>query len=132
MKIVKMILWVLGGFILIGCVSVFLMNAGMGSIKAMGIDTVDLSRLADGLYRGSFKRGRWAFRVEVTVKDHRIEKVDLVGDPEWQIKEEMASELIGRIIRNQSPKVDAISGATVTCKAFLKAVENALNSEPVR
>ena len=32
--------------------------------------------------------------------------------------------------RSGSTKVDAVSGATVTSKAFLKAIENALASTP--
>jgi major membrane immunogen (membrane-anchored lipoprotein) len=33
----------------------------------------------------------------------------------------------GRVIREQSLQVDTISGATLTSKAFLKAIENALD-----
>lgn len=37
-------------------------------------------------------------------------------------------ELIGRILDKQQVAVDAYTGATVTSKAFLKAVENALTN----
>ncbi len=127
---IKVVLWILGVLVLLVAVSVPIMNIGMGEVKGLEIGAVDLSKLADGTYRGSFKRGRWAYKVEVTIKDHRIEKIVLLDD-KWKVMEKVGSELVGRIIQRQSPQVDVVSQATVTSKALLKAVENALNSEPV-
>lgn len=40
---------------------------------------------------------------------------------------DLTDELFARVIRAQSLQVDTISGATLTSKAYLKGVENALN-----
>ena len=39
-----------------------------------------------------------------------------------------AAAVVAGIIQNQTPNVDAISGATTTSKAIMKAVENALTN----
>ncbi|NPV71888.1 MAG: FMN-binding protein [Firmicutes bacterium] len=126
MKLVLIILGVvvvlIGGFMLI-------FNAGMGEIKAMSIGQVDLSKIPDGVYRGSFKRGRWAYNVEVTVKDHKIEKVTLLDD-KMRMFEKVNSELVSRILQRQTVRVDAVTGTTISSKALLKAVETALSSSP--
>lgn len=39
---------------------------------------------------------------------------------------EVNESIISRVVENQSLKVDVVTGATVTSKALLKAIENAL------
>ena len=41
---------------------------------------------------------------------------------------DVEDELINNVIKNQSLDVDVVSGATVSSKAILKAIENALNN----
>jgi uncharacterized protein with FMN-binding domain len=48
------------------------------------------------------------------VKDVAIPK------PEW------AKQLFDKVIEKQNTDVDVISGATITSKAYLKSIENAL------
>ena len=57
--------------------------------------------------------------------DHQIANIAVVktvtiDDPE------MTSTIINNVIKNQSTTVDTVSGATVTSKAYLKSIENAL------
>lgn len=54
-----------------------------------------------------------------------INKNCAVGFP----KPEVTEELIGRVLEEQSTKIDAVSGSTVTCKAYLKSIENALRED---
>jgi len=42
------------------------------------------------------------------------------------LSDETYSPAIAKIIETQTPRVDAVSGATATTKALLKAIENAL------
>lgn len=113
-----------GLFLLLGCVFVWLMS-GQSAIKEIEIADVDLSTVADGVYEGSFKQGRWNYRVAVTVKDHKITRIELLSKRD-KMFENMYQTAFERVLAAQSPNVDAVSGATVSSKALLKAIENAL------
>ncbi len=97
-------------------------------IQEMAITDVDLSRVADGLYSGEFTYGKFAYQVEVIVKDHKIESIKPFKNRDTKYAK-MAEGVLARIVERQSLKVDAVTGATTTSKAFMKAVENALNKD---
>lgn len=44
----------------------------------MSVNDVDLSRLDDGSYTGSFRGARWSNTLEVTIKDHKITEIDII------------------------------------------------------
>jgi uncharacterized protein with FMN-binding domain len=98
---------------------------GMGFVRRMTVSPVDLSKVSDGLYPGSFRAGRFSYSVEVTVKDHRIEAVKSAGRK--QAQDAVIRQIFARIVEGQSVKVDTVSGASLTTKAVSKAVENALS-----
>jgi uncharacterized protein with FMN-binding domain len=93
---------------------------------ALQIGPADLTQLPDGEYAGQYDCYRWSNSVKVSVADHRIAGIAVVQGP--QGREAIRQELTDRILQAQSPAVDAVSGATADSKAFLKAVENALQS----
>ena len=66
------------------------------------------------------------------VKRMAIENVDASRIPDVDapafMDAQKTGELVARVIARQTPQVDAVSGATASSKAFLKAVENALKS----
>ena len=95
-------------------------------IQQMEIADIDLKLVADGVYSGDFTYGRFTYEVEVAVKDHKIENIKMLKNRDSKYAK-MAEGVIERIVQNQSPKVDAVTGATTTSKALMKAVENALN-----
>ncbi len=104
---------------------------GMRETLGLQISGVDLSGVADGRYQGSYEAGRFKASVEVTVRDHKIVSVNPLGmdsskAQDKKILDEAYSPAIAKIIETQTPRVDAVSGATATTKALLKAVENAL------
>lgn len=116
--------YILGGLGLIIAFGVFFMFNGMGAIKNMAIQNVDLTGVGNGIYAGAFKKGRWNSRVEVTVKDHRITDIKVLkGDPTVT---SISEEAIRQVIEGQKVDIDIVSGATVTTKALLKAIEDAL------
>jgi uncharacterized protein with FMN-binding domain len=101
-------------------------NRGMGTIRALDIGGVDLSRIDDGTYTGRYSHGRWGYTVEVTVADHRIENVEITECTKADIYVELNAKLVSYVVGKQTLEYDAVGGASISSKAFLKAVENAL------
>jgi uncharacterized protein with FMN-binding domain len=102
-------------------------NIGLKAGAKMQINNINLSSIGDGSYTGKYSSGRFTNELKVTVKDHKIVKIEVVKDV-LVSKPELNEELFTKIIDTQNVKVDTITGATVTCNAYLKAIENALNN----
>jgi len=120
------LLFICGLVVLVGILTFFL-NAGMGEIRRLAINPVDLTGIADGVYNGSYHKGRWTYDVQVTVRDHKIvairntnRRMEMFKD--FNVKAEAA------IVKKQSLQIDVVSSATVNTRAFQKAVETALDS----
>lgn len=94
-------------------------------VRKMPINEVDLSRVSDGSYRGDFSYGGFTYEVEVSVKDHKIEGIEILRNRESKHAKK-AEGVAEKVLEAQSLKVDAVTGATTTSKALLKAIENAL------
>jgi uncharacterized protein with FMN-binding domain len=70
---------------------------------------------------------KWrANECQVTVSSGRVTDIQLVGSSDPGSKNTQHEALYDRVIEAQSLQVDTISGATLTSKAYLQAVENAL------
>ena len=95
------------------------------SLKLEDISSPDLSMLDDGTYAGSFGNVAVAAVVEVTIGDHRIERIVLVDHRNG--KGAAAEAILGTVIERQSLEVDVIAGATYSSLTILKAVEDALH-----
>jgi uncharacterized protein with FMN-binding domain len=93
---------------------------------AAPLSGVSLDSVADGTYEGSYSAFRWSNTVSVTVKDHRIVAIEQIK-PQVLAKPETISSLIDRVLEAQNTNVDIVSSATADKKAFLSAVEDALN-----
>ncbi|MHC1696286.1 MAG: FMN-binding protein [Eubacteriales bacterium] len=93
-------------------------------LKSIKIEDVDLTKIPDGKYTGSYETFPVAATVEVTVKDHVITAIDIIKHDNGQGK--AAEYIIYDVIKTGSLQVDAISGATYSSKVILKAIENAL------
>jgi len=93
-------------------------------IATAEIQDVDLAKVTDGIYVGTYKIFPIDVKVEVTVADHLITQIDLLRHTNGQ---GVAAEIItDMVIDSQSLKVDVVSGATYSSKIILKAIENAL------
>ncbi|MDD5593695.1 MAG: FMN-binding protein [Candidatus Margulisbacteria bacterium] len=91
------------------------------------IKPVDLAKIADGVYSGSFGDFLVSVKVNVTVKRHRIVEVKIVEQkcgPGYE-----ALDTPGRIVKAQSPKVDAVTGASGSSMAIMIAVHRALTGK---
>jgi uncharacterized protein with FMN-binding domain len=113
------------GLIVLTIVGGMLGSVGMGEIKKLTINNVDLSQKADGVYRGSYYKGRWKYDVEVTVAGHKITDIKETNTS-MQARKGLTSKIVEKIIAGQTPKIDVVSGASVNTKAVCKAVETAL------
>ena len=115
---------------IIGLIALMLAGAtaGMGEIRKMIVNDVDLGSIADGVYNGSYHKSRWTYDVEVTVAGHRITAVKNTNEKTKRAKG-FNSAAASEIIKKQSPNIDAVSGATISTRAFGKAVENALRKK---
>jgi uncharacterized protein with FMN-binding domain len=104
------------------------LTRGLDEMAQMQINNVDLNSLSDGTYRGSFRGYRWSNSVEVVIESNRIADIRITEKHRFH-REELIQELTSRVIDEQSIDVDTVSGATVSSKAFLKAIENALSDQ---
>ena len=87
----------------------------------------DLTEKNDGAYRGFYDLEGTPIKVtvDVIVRSKNIAEVKIV-DHKCSPFGKKAEKITDRIIEKQSLDVDAVSGATGSSKAILKAVENAL------
>jgi len=94
-------------------------------VEDITISEVDLSKVAEGVYSGSYEVLWVAAEVRVTVEDHRIKSIELLKHKNG--KGASAEVIPDKVVEAQSLKVDVVSGATSSSKVILKAIENALN-----
>lgn len=88
------------------------------------IESVDMSSAEDGVYTGSYSAFPVSAEVSVTIKDHKIEKIDIIKHNNGQGEE--AEIIPDKVTEAQSLDVDSVSGATYSSKVILKAIQNAL------
>lgn len=92
------------------------------------IRNIDFKKLVNGSYLGVYKGGMYKWReneVQVMVISGKVSEIALLSSKENRTPE-FTEELFHRVIENQSLQVDVISGASLTTKALLKSIENAL------
>lgn len=111
-----------------GAVAFSIISGSLEALKNVEIKDADLASIADGVYGGSGGTFPVTAEVSVTVKGHVITDIKLISHGHGP--DHGADAITGEVIKAQSLQVDAISGATTSSKAVLKAIENALLSVP--
>lgn len=97
-------------------------------VEDITISNINISKLADGTYTGSYEIMWVAAEVKVTVNNQKIEEIELV---KHKHDRGAPAEIIpSKVVEAQSLEVDVVSGVTSSSKVILKAIENALNSAP--
>jgi len=97
--------------------------------RSLPLNAVDFSKLNDGTYHGAYAGGMYKWRAnecQVAVSSGKVTDIQLVASKDPGGKNTQHKELYDRVIQAQTLQVDTISGATLTSKAYLQAVENAL------
>ncbi len=113
--------------ILIASVSLFfMMGHQVNQLEKQDFSQVDVAHLPDGVYKGSASALLVTARVEVVVKEGRIQEVKLLehGHGPGYGAEAMADN----IVQANSPDADTISGATASSTVIKSAVLAALKS----
>ena len=115
-------LLIAGGVILAIILTMFIfLTNGLSEGARVQINGLDLSVVADGVYVGEYEFKRWSESVIVNVRNGEIVEIRTEKDRIYDVSE----EVIARVITAQNTTIDAVSGATVSSKALLKAIENA-------
>ena len=131
MKIWKKVLIGLGIFIgliiVFGIAFFFRAQHMVKVIDSAVIQDVDLSQIKDGVYAGEFGEFLVDVKLEVTVQDHQMTKIEIIAQRSGPGYEALAT--IDRIIEAQSPNVDVVSGATGSSKSIMLAVQKALTGK---
>ncbi|QWU17276.1 Uncharacterized protein, contains FMN-binding domain [Paenibacillus sophorae] len=107
-----------------GLTYLYQVNSYQDKIKNLTISNIPFSRLADGTYVGEYDVRFIDAKVQVSVQNGKVTKIDLLkhknghGAP--------AEVILKEIVAKQSLDVDAVSGASNSSKVLKKAVEIAL------
>jgi uncharacterized protein with FMN-binding domain len=88
------------------------------------VSDIDLNEVKDGVYPGKFIGFPVKVELTVTVKSHKIEKIDV--QCEISGNGYSAKGLPDRIIKAQKIRVDAVTGATTSSQIIMIAVYRAL------
>ena len=118
----RIVLIVVGAIVVVIAIGVIAALNGMSYVRHMSVTPLDVSSASDGTHHGEFARGRFRFAVDVTVADHKITGVTETDKSANDVTRRIAQQIVSQ----QSLPVDAVSGASLTTKAFSQAVSNAL------
>jgi len=125
-KVLKAILILLVLIVIFMAGAVFYFSRGLDAGRKVEVSAVEPAFLSDGTYNGSYAAGRWTNELAVTVLGGKITGIEVVKDVRFESKD-VTDELFSRVIEAQNTTVDVVSQATVTSKAYLKSIENALS-----
>lgn len=127
-KMLTIILATVATFAAVGLGAVIFTSRERIEAKNLPIGMMDFNNLNDGTYIGEYEGGMYKWReseVKVTVSSGKVTNIELVKHKENQAPE-FTNKIYNQVIQSQSLQVDTVSGATLTSKAYLKSVENAL------
>lgn len=102
--------------------------SGFKEVKAWAAEIItplQLEDVADGTWRGQVDWKLLTVTVDVTVMAGEITDIDLVEHNNG--RGENAEAIIATVLDAQSLEVDVISGATLSSRAILHAIADALN-----
>jgi uncharacterized protein with FMN-binding domain len=114
------------GIVLVVLIGIMMIYSvlGLNEVKKLNIERIDLMKVPDGTFTGIYDNYRWSNKVKVTVTAHRITEIKPIKIQDGRA--DLVRNLSQKVLEQQSPAVDVISGATASSKGFLRAVEIAL------
>jgi len=112
--------------VLMGAGGLFYITRGLEEGKHVVIEEVNMAAIEDGVYTGDYQSGRWTNTVEVEIRDNQIINIHLI---DGFTQQDTMENVYDSVIEHQTLQVDTVSGATVSSKAYLKAIEHALTGQ---
>jgi uncharacterized protein with FMN-binding domain len=103
------------------------MLAGCAAIKEAKETQITMSGIEgmdNGVYRGEYKINPVQVVVDVEIMNGNIKEIRIIEHICGLGKK--AEKIIDEVVNSQSLQVDTVTGATVSSKVILKAIENAL------
>lgn len=125
MKAKKLLLSLLFLTVLGGSIYYFVNTKIVKESNDIVLNDLQLDNIDDGIYIGEYALSPVKVKVEVAIKNHRVEKIEILEHQKGIGKK--AEKITEDVVNNQSLNVDVVSGATVSSKVILKAVDNAVN-----
>lgn len=113
--------------IIVGFIGVKNMQSNLESLKDLEIANIDISKVGDGKYTGSYQVFPISVEVKVTINNHQITGVDLLKHQNGQGAP--AETILDKVVEAQTLQVDIVSGATYSSIVILRAIENSLKNE---
>ncbi len=126
MKKALKVLGVMAGLIIItGAAGFFFLTRGLEEVASVQVGEIYPGQKEDGIYEGYYENYRWKNEVAVHIEDGRIVEI-IVNDAQREDQEGLERKMTDAVMEAQSTQVEVVSGATVSSKAYLKAIEDAL------
>ncbi len=133
---IRFVLLVILGVAALGTVLGLLADSpGRRELRELTIGNIDFTGLQDGTYTGEYNGSKGDSRnaaVEVTISGGKISNIKILkgaldsnGNPAELTGGMTVDDLFRQVLQSESLQVDTVSGATLTSKAHLKALENA-------
>lgn len=102
------------------------LNVLVNDVNSITVLSPNLANISDGIYVGEYSVTPVRVKVEVFVTEHKITDIKIIEHENGLGSK--AEKIVNDVISEQSLEVDAVSGATVSSKCILKAVENAIEN----
>lgn len=96
------------------------------NVQNISVSMPDILSVQDGNYIGEYSITPVHVKVEVSVSNHRITNITISQHDNGLGS--TAESIVNDVVQEQSLDIDAVSGATVSSKCILKAVENAIEN----
>ncbi len=96
------------------------------NVQNISVSMPDLSNVQDGNYIGEYSIAPVHVKVEVLVSNHQITNIIILQHDNGLGS--TAENIVIDVVEEQSLDIDAVSGATVSSKCILKAIENAIEN----
>lgn len=104
----------------------FYLKTLVNDVNSITVSNPNITHIADGIYVGEYSVTPVYVKVEVSVAEHKIININVIEHENGLGGK--AEKIVDDVISRQSLEVDAVSGATVSSKCIIKAIENALQS----
>ena len=126
-KLFKILFAIVGIFVVVIISAAMIVSIRMADqVKAFDKSSIDLSKIADGVYYGHSETDLVKVEVQVTVADGMIKDIEITKHECG--KGRPAEAIINDMMQNNEIEVDAVSGATMSSEVIKDAVRNALRS----